>query len=105
MQFGNFALPKALAQPGPSPGVGKPMTMTGGLPGMVTVPPVLVACTAKALALRIESGRFQFWLKTEAVAVQGPYPNFTCPEPPIAKESWPEETSPYSNSIPCRVTF
>src|SRR2546425_5091355 len=52
--------PNTFAQPGPSPGTGNGPTAGG------PAAPVVVACTAKALACKIASGRFHFKLKNRS---------------------------------------
>src|SRR5438093_573100 len=86
--------PFTTVQPGPSPGVGN------GPAGVAPPAPVVVACTAKALAARIASGGFHFRLRKEGIAVQGPNTSFAEAWPPKAYESCPAETSLNSISIP-----
>src|ERR1700738_921791 len=71
--LGAKALTLPPAQPGPSPGTGNDTgIVTGGVPGMVIVPPVVVAPTANAPARRRASGLFQCWFRNDAVADHGP---------------------------------
>src|SRR5581483_8479700 len=77
-----------LAQPGPSPGAGI-VVVVGGVP---LVKPMLLAATAKALAVRMALGLFHFRYVNDGVAVHGPSCHFASASPPIAYESVPEVT-------------
>src|SRR5581483_2368307 len=86
---------------GPSPGAGI-VVVVGGVP---LVKPMLLAATAKALAVRMALGLFHFRYVNDGVAVHGPSCHFASASPPIAYESVPEVTSLNSSCRGCTLTL